>query len=237
MRFYPVDPSVGYFAESPEAVGYFYEAPESLGCCNPVSQRVCPACGCHLGEAPETMGYFAEGPEVGYFADPPPGFVEGYGEIAPEVGYVYEAPESVGYYAEAPEMGYYGESPQVMGYGQPEMGNFAESREFAEAPLEMGGMYETPDSMSEAPDSMGYFAEDPGYGEVAPEMGYFAEDPMVSGYVREATTEFSPRVLPVDKIGEVEGYTRPKTINPSVNNFRPSEETSQASGQWFRPLW
>ncbi|MCI0695252.1 hypothetical protein L0337_25000 [candidate division KSB1 bacterium] len=230
MRLYEVDPAAlsGYIGEMPEAFGYYAEAPDNLGCgCG--MPRLCPACGFHLAEAPEGFGYFA---------DPPPGFVEGFAE--PEFGYYAEAPE-FGYYAEAPEFGYYAEAPE-----------FAEYPEFAEAPGDMGYFAESPDFMgygepeigyfaepefAEAPE-MGYFAEDPGYGEAYPEMGYFAEDPAFSGYMQDTTAPgFSPRVVPVDKLGEVEGYMTPKTINPSIENFRPPEVVSQVSTQWFKSPW
>src|SRR5262245_57491618 len=92
MRFYPITPTahfgyvthapeqMGYLAEVPETIGYVYEAPETMG---------------YYGAMPETIGYVYETPEVmgygevpepmGYVADPPPGFVEGY---------------NVGYYAD-----------------------------------------------------------------------------------------------------------------------------------------
>jgi hypothetical protein len=224
---------MGYVYETPETVGYVYEAPEAMG---------------DYGEMPEAVGYIYEAPEVmgygspygvGYVADPPPGFVEGFGYYAetPEVGYVYEAPETVGYFAEAPEfagmgyvyeapdqMGYYAEAPELTGYGEtPEMGYFAE------APDQMGYVYE-------APDQMGYYAEAPevmGYGEPQ-EMGYFAEAP-VEGYVRERET--SSRVVPLENISGVEGYYRPRTVNPSCENIRPAEEEFKPSSGWFQPLW
>ena len=86
MRFYPITPMTptplsGYVAEAPEQMGYYaeapetryvYEAPETMG---------------YYGAMPETIGYVYETPEVmgygspeamGYVADPPPGFIEGY---------------------------------------------------------------------------------------------------------------------------------------------------------------
>jgi hypothetical protein len=85
---------------------------------------------------------------------------------------------------------------------------------------------------------MGYFGENPdvaGYAEAPQDMGYFAEEP-VEGYVRERDT--SPRVVPLENIGDVEGYYRPQTINPSVESFRPPEAgTSQPASTWFQPLW
>ena len=91
---------------------------------------------------------------------------------------------------------------------------------------------------AEAPEHMGYFAEDPGmmgYGEAPQDMGYYAEAP-VEGYVREQDT--SPRVVPLENIGDVEGYYRPRTINPTVETFRPPEaETSKPTSTWFQPLW
>jgi len=80
MRFYPVNPHAlsGYYAEAPKQMGYVYEAPEMMG---------------YYGEAPEAVGYVYETPEVagygapygvGYVADPPPGFVEGFGYYAEE---------------------------------------------------------------------------------------------------------------------------------------------------------
>ena len=245
MRFYPVDPAAlsGYIAETPEMMGY------------------------------------GEYPEVGYFADPPPGFVEGMGQMpaemgyfaeAPEfaeapaeMGYVYEAPETMGYYAQAPEtmgyfaespetmgyyaeapetMGYFAESPELMGYGEvaPEMGYFAADPELAEATPEMGYVYEAPEQMSAAP-GMGYFAQAPefmGYGEASPEFGYFAEDPYaMQGYVRETDSGFNPRVVPLENVNGIQGYVRPRSINPTAEVLSPAEEVSKPSGQWFRPLW
>jgi hypothetical protein len=104
----------------------------------------------------------------------------------------------------------------------------------------MGYVYEAPEQTGygEAPEQMGYFAEDPGmmgYGETPQDMGYFAEAP-VEGDVRER--DASPRVVPLEKIGDVEGYYRPRTINPSVDTFRPPEQgTSQPTSTWFQPLW
>lgn len=205
----------------------------------------------YVAETPEVMGY-AEYPEVGYFADPPPGFVEGVGyfaeapefaETPAEMGYVYETPDTMGYYAEAPEtVGYFAESPELMGYGEvaPEMGYFAVDSELAEAPAEMGYVYEAPEYVSEAPE-MGYYAEAPelmGYGETAPEFGYFAEDPYaIQGYVRDTGSGFNPRVVPLENINGFEGYVRPKSINPTAEVVTPAEAVSQPSGQWFKPLW
>ena len=85
---------------------------------------------------------------------------------------------------------------------------------------------------------MGYFGENPGiagYAEAPQDMGYFGETP-VKGYVRER--DASPRVVPLENIGDVEGYYRPRTINPTVESFRPPEaETSQPISTWFQPLW
>lgn len=179
----------------------------------------------------------AYAPLSGYFA-----------EVPADVGYVYEAPETMGYFAEYPEtVGYYAEAPEVMGYAEApsdmgyfadpppgftegysapatQVAYFAETPEFAEAPSEMGDVYEAPDVM--------------GYGEVAPEMGYYAEaPPTMEGYVRETEPSFSPRVVPLDNVGGVEGYMRPRSINPMVEKFQPAETAPQASIQWFKPLW
>jgi hypothetical protein len=119
-------------------------------------------------------------------------------------------------------------------YEVPDMGAYAE------APEQMGYVYEVPEQMGygEAPEQMGYFAEDPsmmGYGETPQDMGYFAEGP-VEGYVRER--DASPRVVPLENIGDVEGYYRPPIINPTVEKFRPPEaETSKPTSTWFQPLW
>jgi hypothetical protein len=44
--------------------------------------------------------------------------------------------------------------------------------------------------------------------------------------------------VPLENIGDVEGYYRPQTINPSVETFRPPEaETSKPTSTWFQPLW
>jgi hypothetical protein len=88
---------------------------------------------------------------------------------------------------------------------------------------------------------MGYYGEGPdvmGYGERPDEVGCFAEGPApMEGYVREGEHGFSPRVAPVDKIGGVEGFITPKTINPTCDTLRPAERASQRSTEWFRPLW
>lgn len=222
----------GYFAEAPDQMGYVYEAPEMMG---------------YYGEMPDAVGYVYEAPEmngygaygVGYVADPPPGFVEGYGYYAeapesvgyyaeaPEfagVGYVYEAPDPIGYYAEGPEMGYYAEAPDQMGY-------------YAEAPDQMGYYAEAPEMgyYAEAPE-MGYYGEAPdmmGYDE-APEMGYFAEAPF-EGYVRERDP--GARVVPLENVNGVEGYYRPRSINPTCDNIRPAEDEPRPSAGWFQPLW
>jgi hypothetical protein len=73
-----------------------------------------------------------------------------------------------------------------------------------------------------------------GYAEVPQDMGYFAEAP-VEGYVRER--DASPRVVPLENIGDVEGYYRPRMINPSVDSFRPAEDTPKPSSSWFRSPW
>jgi hypothetical protein len=240
----PAPPISGYFAEAPDHMGYYAEAPEMMG---------------YYGEMPDAIGYVYAAPEmngyggygVGYIADPPPGFVEGYGYYAeapeavgyyaeaPEfagVGYVYEAPDSMGYYAEGPEMGYYAEAPDMGYYAEaPDMGYYAE------APDPMGYYAEAPEMgyYAEAPDQMGYYAESPdvmGYDE-APEMGYFAEAPFapVEGYVRERDS--APRVAPLDNINGVEGYYRPRSINPSCETIRPPEDEPKPSTGWFQPLW
>jgi len=205
MRFYRIQsPRAVYFAEAPEQMGAVYEAPEMMG---------------YYSETPETVGYVYETPEslgycspreVGAIADPPPGFVEGYGYYAeaPAMGYVYETPDTVGYYAEAPE---FAEAPQDMGY-------YAEAPEFAEVPHDMGYVAESPDMMR--------------YGESAADMGYFADASPVEGYVREQ--DYNPRVVPVENVGEVEGYYRPRSINPSVDSFRPADDSPRPSSGWFR---
>lgn len=194
----------------------------------------------YVAEMPEMMGY-GEYPEVGYFADPPPGFVEGVEEMPVEMGYFAEAPE-MGYVYEVPEaMGYYAEAPELMGYGEvaPEMGYFAADPELAEAAPEMGYVYEAPEYVSEAPETVGYFAESPelmGYGEAAPEFGYFAEDPYsMQGYVRD--TSVNPRVVPLENINGLQGYVRPRSINPTAEVISPAEQMTQPSTQWFKPLW
>jgi hypothetical protein len=73
-----------------------------------------------------------------------------------------------------------------------------------------------------------------GYVYEVPDMGYVAEAP-VEGYVRER--DASPRVVPLENIGDVEGYYRPRTINPSVETFRPPEEAPQPTSTWFQPPW
>ena len=153
------------------------------------------------------------------------------------MGYVYEVPEQMGYYAEAPEfagMGYVYETPDYVGEVPEQMGYVYEVPEvgaYAETPDQMGYVYD-------APEQMGYFGENPdvaGYAEAPQDMGYFAEDP-VEGYIRERDT--SARVVPLENIGDVEGYYRPQTINPSVESFRPAEAgTSQPASTWFQPLW
>ncbi|MDX2033436.1 MAG: hypothetical protein SF339_22360 [Blastocatellia bacterium] len=237
----PAPPISGYFAEPPDQMGYYGEIPDAID---------------YVYETPEVNGYGAC--DVGYVADPPPGVVEGYGYYAeaPEfagVGYVYEAPDPMGYYAEGPEMGYYAEAPEQMGYyaEAPEMGYYAEAPEqmgyYAEAP-EMGYYAEAPEQMgyfaegpemgyyAEAPEQMGYYAETPdvmGYDE-APEMGYFAESP-IEGYVRDRDP--APRVAPLENINGVEGYYRPRSINPTCDNIRPAEDEPRPGSVWFQPLW
>jgi hypothetical protein len=243
----PAQPLSGYYAEAPEMMGVYAEAPEMMG---------------YYGEMPDAVGYYAETPEmtgyegygVGYVADPPPGFVEGYGYYAeaPEfagAGYVSETPDQMGYYVEGPEMGYYAEAPSPMGYyaeAPDQMGYYAEAPGqmgyYAEAPEQMGYYAEAPDQMGyygEAPDQMGYYAESPdvmGYDE-APEMGYFAEAPVapVEGYVRERDS--APRVAPLENINGVEGYYRPRTINPTCETIRPPEAVPNPGATWFQPLW
>jgi hypothetical protein len=67
----------------------------------------------YFAEAPDLAGYGEVVPEIGYVADPPPGFTEGFAEPADvayfaeptepgAMGYVYEAPEAVGFVGEPP---------------------------------------------------------------------------------------------------------------------------------------
>ena len=67
------------------------------------------------------------------------------------------------------------------------------------------------------------------------DMGYFAEEPPLGGYMRER--DYNPRVAPVENVGEVEGYYRPRTINPAVDSFRPAEDAPKPSSSWFRSPW
>src|ERR687895_205335 len=175
----------------------------------------------YIVEEPEALGYFAEEPyemgympeDIAYVADPPPGFTEGFGYAPTEVAYVAEEPEFV----KTSAMGYAHDIPETVGY-------------FAEEPYEMG----------EEESEMGYFAEEPDeMGEDESEVGYFAEGPDdIEGYVRETREPaFSPRVVPADKISGIEGYIRPKMINPTCESILPAEVVSKPASDWFKPLW
>jgi len=65
-------------------------------------------------------------------------------------------------------------------------------------------------------------------------MGYFAE-PAVEGYVRER--DAAARVAPLENINGVDGFYRPRTINPTCENIRPAEEEPKPSSGWFEPIW
>jgi hypothetical protein len=224
--------------------------------------------GCLAGE-PGTLGYIAEGPyevaympeELGYVADPPPGFTEGFGYAPDGMAYVAEAPM----YAGAPSMGYVSAAPGTDGYfgagrpcgmGQDEqmMGYVSEAPEtmgyFAEEPAEMGYFAEDPNDMgyfaeademgyvADEPEQMGYYAGEPGeMGE--DEIGYFAEGPDgMEGYIRETTEpKFSPRVVPTEKLSGVEGYIQPRMINPTCESIRPADVVLKPASTWFKPLW
>jgi hypothetical protein len=216
MKLYPINKSAlyGYIAAEPEELGYF-------------------------AEEPYEMGYMPD--EIGYIADPPPGFTEGFGYAPTEVAYVAEEPEFVktsamGYAHDIPEtVGYFAEEPYEMGEDEDGMGYVYE------VPDEMGYFAQEPDEMGEGEEGeMGYFAEEPDeMGEDESEMGYFAEEPEnVEGYVRETREPgFSPRVVPADKISGLEGYIRPKMINPTCESILPAEVVSKPASDWFKPLW
>jgi len=121
----------------------------------------------------------------------------------------------MGYVYETPDVGYYAEAPELGYYGEtPEVGYYGES-----------------------PETMGYYGESAdvmGYDEAPQDVGYFAEAPF-EGYVRER--DMSARVVPVENIGGVEGFYRPRTVNPSCESFRPPEEETKPSTSWFQPIW
>ena len=84
------------------------------------------------------------------------------------------------------------------------------------------------EEFADAEDEMGYYTEG---------MNDFADDE-VEGYVVEnREPAFSPRVVPTQRLAGVDGYVRPKTVNPSCRSFEPAEEVSQPSPTWFKPLW
>ncbi len=221
MKLYPINKSAlyGYVADEPEEMGYF-------------------------AEEPYEVGYTPE--EIGYVADPPPGFTEGFDYAPSEVAYVAEEPE----FLEGPAMEYVYEIPETVGYvsdepdemDEDEMGYFAEeSDELGEE--EEGGMgyfAEEPDEMGDDEEEMGYFADEPyEMGEDEEEMSYFAEEPdEIEGYVRETKEpKFSPRVVPTDKLSGIERYELPTTNNPTCESLRPAEAVTKLASDWFKPLW
>ncbi len=208
MKFYPVEPAVPL--ADYDGVGYLADEDYEVA----------------FAEDPESVGYFAEDlDEVGYavaepyidgevgdedelgFGDPPPGFTEGVAEYADGIQYV------------AADDG-------------AEMGFFADDLyEFAEDEDDVG-------ELAEDEDEIGYFGQD--YEEIGEEddMGYFAEEEEgVEGYVVEREPAFNQRVMPVDAVSGIEGYTKPKTVNPTCASIRPAEEVSTPARGWFEPLW
>lgn len=221
MRFNQIEESelAGYFGEAPEPFGFFAETPEGVG---------------YIRESPEAMGYYGEPVEAigfGYCEGCP--MVRGCGELPADVGYFADPPPGFFSGMDQPELAYYAEAPGEMGYS-------GEASDYVSEWPEVGYFAETPDLAEMAPE-MGYFAESPemqGYGEMPADVGFFAEAPQaMEGYMRETMPAFSPRVLPLDTVGGVEGYVSPKTINPTCQSFKPAEEVVQPTTQWFRPLW
>lgn len=179
-----------------------------------------------LDHAP-LAGYVAdEGEEIAYVADPPPGFTEGY-----DGGVAYVAEDDAidwgvqGPYggvawvaADAPVTTYV--TDDDMGDDDDEMAWVAEDDE---------------DFAADEEDFDGYYGEDELADDGYDAAGYGEEPELVEGYVRETREPaFSPRVVPVTQL---DGYVRPKMINPTVETLRPAEEVPRPSTEWFKPLW
>ena len=225
MRFYRLqeaEPQEGYFGDESEDIGYFAEAPQVGSVC----------------DDPGTAGYIAQDDPygMGYVAQDDP---YGMGYMAPDpdqyAGYVgdeYESPATAGSFADPPPGFTEGcasvsQADELEGYGAGE--------EDA-----MGQFYAYPDDIGAEYPDMGDSVEDDLYAvEDDPEMGAFAQQAeAMEGYVKEdREPPFSPRVMPVTSVSGVEGYTRPRTVNPTCESLRPAEAVSQPSSEWFKPLW
>jgi hypothetical protein len=231
--YYSQPPEFGYYAE-PAEIGYYGEPTQVYGGYGEPSEigwyGEPPEMGYCAG--PRGFGWYGEQPEFAYYGGTAPGY--GYYGEPPEYGW-YAAPLGFGYYAEQPEMGYYADNPQTTygdasGFSEYEpVGYFAEEPPF--------GYY------GQAPEMVGYADYEP-LAEPYPEgIGYYGE-PDVSGYVRDtATPPYNPGCpMPTNVAGfgegdQVSGYTRPSTVNPICEQFRPQPGITESVPETFRPLW
>lgn len=210
MRFYRLqeaEPMEGYFGEESGEIGYFAEDPE-VG---------------SVYDYPEMAGYIAQDDPygMGYFAQDPD-------EFTGSIGDEYGSPAEVGYFADPPPGFTEGCCSALQddgeGFGQED---------------ELGQFCADLDDIGAEHSEMGDSVEDDLYAvDDDPEMGAFAQEDAVEGYLKEdREPPFSPRVMPVATVSGVEGYTRPRTVNPTCESLRPAEAVSQPSSEWFKPLW
>lgn len=233
MRFYPINTTsvAGYVAEEPEEMSYFGDDMDGMG---------------YIYEEPESMGYVAEGPyeTMGYVADPPPGFTEGFDDEPVSMAEVAE-------YADEPgEMGYVYDYPEDQEMSD-EMGYIAEDELEDDEEVDYGGEddemgYIAEDELEDGEDAeMGYFADDEmDYGDEADEMGYFSEDDMndiedgeFAAYVPETEPAFNQRCVPPNKVSGIGEYIKPRSINPTCKSLQPAETVRKTETNWFKPLW
>jgi|GEM_PF-3881953 len=87
-------------------------------------------------------------------------------------------------------------------------------------------------------DAVGFVADpEDDMGDYTEGVDEFADDEVEGYVVEDREPAFSPRVVPTRRLAGVEGYVRPKTVNPSCRSFEPAEEVSQPSPGWFKPNW
>jgi hypothetical protein len=211
---------------------------------------------------PYGFGY-AEPPDLGYYGDPPAAYGYGYygeppdlgwyGDYAegPEVAGFAQGPDPFGYYAQPPEMsgyGGYGYPPGYGGYGYPGYGAYAEPADVAGYGGYGGyyGGYGEADPMfgyGQAPEMVGYsnyheyepLSESPEYGACG--------EPDFAGYVRTQRrppwNPGCPAPTNVSGFGEppLEGYGKPRGVNPVVKQFDPQPPGTAKEPETFRPLW
>jgi hypothetical protein len=133
-----------------------------------------------------------------------------YGEHEP-VGY-YGEHEPYGYYAEHEPMGYYGDYAEREPYGY-----YGEHEPYGDY-----GEHEPIGDYAATPEMVGYGEHDMG------------------GYVRDVAPAFNAGCAVPSNVagfGEVDGYVRPQTVNPSCAQFTAQPPSGSAIPDAFKPLW